>query len=132
MNRDVIYMKIIKDRASNFYSKRNRLVGNAFTVIDGNKEYYYEFNIRGDEATINASELTYIEAAVNEFRKYNKYVYKFRTSDSSFYLEFDKIFTFKLPIKCIQPSEFFIDNSRLEIIENNLDDDNIYTCCYYK
>ena len=120
-------MKIIKDRENSFYSERNRLVGNAFTIIDdNNKEHYYEFNLRGDEAIIKFSDLDYIEVAVKAFRKYNKYIYKFSTNDKSFYEELDRVFTFKLPIKCIQPSEFFIDKERLEVIENNLDDDNIY------
>ena len=117
-------MKIFKDRNNPFYNVKAKILGNAITVLD-DKEYYYEFKIINDEAIIKYSDLKYIEDATRFFNANNKYIYKYSTLDNSFNQEFDKVFTFKLPISSIQPSEFFIDEDRLLEIEDNLDEDRI-------
>lgn len=119
-------MKIIRDKTSQIYKERNRLLGNCITIIDDNNEYHYEFCIKGNEALIITDDIKYIEDAVNEFRSSNLYISKFYTEDRNFYQQFDEVFTFKLPIKVIQPSQFFIDKELLEIIENNMHPDMIY------
>nr|MCR5349938.1 hypothetical protein [Acholeplasmatales bacterium] len=63
---------------------------------------------------------------INEFRKYDKYVNVFYNDDNSFYKAYDEVFTFKLPIKIIQPSKFFINKDRLECIEKYLENEEIY------
>ena len=117
-------MKIIRDRENNNYSLKNKILGNCFTVID-DKEYYYEFCIKNNEALIKTNDLKYIENAIDEFRFYNLNITKFYTNDNSFYKEFDYVYTFKLPIKILQPSQFFIDKDKLKIIEENINFDSI-------
>lgn len=119
-------MKIFRDKTNEKYSKKNRDLGNCITIIDNNCNYYYEFVIKNNEGKIITNDTKYINEAIEEFRYYNKYISIFRSEDGSFYKAFDPIFTFKLPIYCIQPSQFFIDQDKLEIIENYMDDDKIY------
>lgn len=118
-------MKIIRDRDNAFYSKKNRDLGNCFTIIH-DKEYYYEFIINNIEAKIKCNDTKFINDAINEFRYYNLYITTFYTENREFYKAFDPVFSFKLPINCIQPSQFFIDNDKLDIIENYMDEDKIY------
>ena len=122
----VIKVKIIRDFESEFYTKKNRLLGNCFTIIDNDNKYYYEFCINNTTAIIKADNLECITDAVSEFRKYNSYINIFKTLDNSYYEEFDPVFTFKLPVNVIQPSKFFIDKDKVDIIENYMESDNIY------
>lgn len=119
-------MEIIRDRESSFYSDKAKALGNAFTILDNNQKYYYEFEVNDTKALIKYNDLKYIEDAINEFRIYQKHVTKFSDLGNNFYKAFDDIFSFKLPIKCIQPSSFFIDLSKIEMFEEYLDPENVY------
>ena len=119
-------MEIIRDRESSFYSDKAKALGNAFTILDNNQKYYYEFEVNDTKALIKYNDLKYIEDAINEFRIYQKHVTKFSDLENNFYKAFDDIFSFKLPIKCIQPSSFFIDLSKIEMFEEYLDPENVY------
>ncbi len=119
-------MEIIRDRESSFYSDKAKALGNAFTVLDNDKKYYYEFEVNGQKALIKYNDLKFIEDAINEFRIYQKHVTKFTDLNNNFYKAFDDIFTFKLPIKCIQPSSFFVDLSKIELFEEYVDPKNVY------
>lgn len=118
-------MKIIIDKTNEKYNKINRLLCNCYTVIDGNNEYYYEFKIKNNEALIIFDNFEYIEDVINEFRKSHSYISKFYNKDNSFYKAYDDKFTYMLPIKCIQPSKFFIDDNQLKLIEENINPDSI-------
>ena len=65
-------MIIKRDYNDTIYSKKNRLLGNCFTIIENNEKFYYEFQINKNEAKIVSSNLVFIEHAIKEFRKYNK------------------------------------------------------------
>ncbi len=119
-------MKIFLDYNTNFYSEKNRVLGNCITVIDNNKYFYYEFIPKNNEALIKCNSLEYIIEAVNEYRKYKKYINTFYTEDKSYYEEFEYIHSFKLPISCIQPSKFFIDRKYLDIYEKYKEYDDIH------
>ncbi|MBR6071867.1 MAG: hypothetical protein IKP77_03420 [Acholeplasmatales bacterium] len=116
---------IIRDRLSNVYSLKNRLLGNCFTIKD-KIDFHYEFDIRGMEALIKCDYLPLINEAIDEFRKYNKYVNVFYNEDRSFYKAYDEIHTFKLPINIIQPSKIFIANSSFDSISKYLEDKEVY------
>ena len=118
-------MIIKRDYNDTIYSKKNRLLGNCFTIIENNEKFYYEFQINKNEAKIVSSNLVFIEHAIKEFRKYNKNINVFYNESRSYYRAFDKEYTFKLPIKCIQPSKFFINEEKLNIIEEYIDEDDI-------
>ena len=50
-------MEIIRDRESSFYEQKSKDLGNAFTIIDNNIKYYYEFFPNNLEATIKTNDL---------------------------------------------------------------------------
>ncbi len=122
----MINLKIFRDYDDIFYSIKNKSLGNAISIIDNNEKYHYEFDIRGYEALITTDYLPLIETAINEFRKYNKYVNIYFNKDRSFYEAFDEIHIFKLPIKIIQPSKFFINEKSLNSISSYLEDKEVY------
>ena len=119
-------MEIIRDRESSFYEQKSKDLGNAFTIIDNNIKYYYEFYPNKQEATIKTNDLKYVLEAIDEYRIYNKHITKFKDLNNEFYKQFDDVFTFKLPIKCIQPSSFFVDLKKIELFEEYIDFDNVY------
>ncbi len=119
-------MEIIRDRESEFYSLKARALGNAFTIIENDIKYYYEFEVNGMKALVKYNDIKYIEDAINEFRIYQKHVTKYSDLNNNFYKDFDDIFTFKFPIKCIQPSSFFIDLEKIELFEKYVDPENVY------
>ncbi len=86
----------------------------------------YEFIINNQEAIVSFNDNKYILDAVEILRKEKSYIYKFHSKDNSFYQEFDYVYTFKLPIKIIQPSKFFIDKDLLEKIDDKIDKNNVY------
>lgn len=119
-------MEIIRDRNDAFYSLKAKSLGNAFTVIENNKKYHYEFMVNGMEAVIKSDDLKYALDAIGEFRIYNKQVTKFKDEFNNFYKAFDDIFSFKLPINVIQPSSFFVDLKKIELYDEYLDLENVY------
>ena len=118
-------MKIFIDRKDIIYSEKNRLLGNCITIINNNERYYYEFDINKNEAKIITNNLYYVEKAINNFREYNLNIDTFYNESRSFYRAFEKTPTFKLPIDCIQPSNLFIIDTKINNIEKYIPIDNI-------
>lgn len=119
-------MKIYRDYESSYYMKDNLELGNCITVIDKDTKFYYEFEVQEDKALVKYNSILHIKDAINEFRKTNMQVSIFYNQDRSFYMAFDKVQTFKLPISILQPSKFFIDKNKLEAIEKHLANERIY------
>ena len=85
----------------------------------------YEFIINRQDVIVNTNDYKYIEEASKIIKKNYPYVNKIYSKDNSYFEEFDYVYTFKLPIKIIQPSKFFIDKDVLDKIDDNFDEDNI-------
>lgn len=119
-------MKIIRDRENKVYTPKNRLLGNCFTVLTDNAAFYYEFVPNSAEALILCDSLEYVEEVIQEFRFYNFHITVFYNQDHTLYRSFDPVFTFKLPIKIIQPSQFFIDEEKLKVIEEYIQPEEIF------
>ena len=119
-------MKIIKTYDNQYFKEKSRVLGNCFIVKDKENIYHYEFIINNTTATIISDNDIYINEVIDKFRFYNKYITKFKTKDNSFYKSFDDIFTFKLPISVIAPSQFFINEDKLNNLDNYMDVDEIY------
>ena len=118
-------MKIYYDYENTFFNEENRGLGNCITINDSTKEYYYEFCINTNEALIKCNNDIYINEAIEFYRKYNKFINIFYNEDRTFYKQYDSIFSFKLPIKVIQPSKFFLNGAKLDYFDNNFNLDNI-------
>jgi len=119
-------MEIYRDFINEFYSLKNKIIGNCITVND-NSLYFYEFDMRLNKAYIKYSNDKYINEAISEFLNYNPYVYEFYDYETKKLLRKNEmVYTFKLPISCIQPSKFFLKKSKVDFIMNNINPDNIY------
>lgn len=120
---------IIMDTKNDFYDKKLKLLGNCYTIIENNISYFYEFSLKNNIATVRSNNFKYVLEAINEFRKTNSYITIFKDKYGDFYQEFDKKFTFKLPINIIQLSNQFIKKDRLEELKNiNLDEIFLPVC----
>ena len=119
-------MQILKEYSKTTLNSTNRLLGNCYKVITDNNIYYYEFTKQNDMAYVNYDNPDYIEAIIEEYRKSNEYVNIIKSKDDSFYAEFDEVFTFKLPIECIQPSQLVINQDRIDKLETIIDPENIH------
>lgn len=119
-------MKIIRDYESEIYSLENRILGQCFTVIENKEKYYFEFEIKGFEATIKYDRITLVDKVIDEFRKYFGYISIIYNKDRTYYRAFDETHTFRLPINILQPSKFFINKDHLEKIESIIEYKEIY------
>ncbi len=119
-------MKTYIDKKNELYTKKKRVLGNCDTIVEKDIEYHFEFEIMKNEAIITCDSLTFIEEAIIEFRKNKFYITTFYTKDRTFYKSFDPVFTFKLPIKVIQPCHFFIDKNHLKELEKHIKAEEIY------
>lgn len=90
-------------------------------IINDNE---YEFIIKNNEAIINYKNINYLEEIVNEFHLLHPNIYYYHTNDYNFEMRFDEVFSFKLPIKIIQPTILFLNDNYLKNI-NNINYDNI-------
>jgi len=94
----------------------------AFLVDDHLK---CSFRIIGDHAAI----ITYdngidLDALIDEFRFYTEHITKFHLRDMTLIKDFDKIKTFKLNIKDIQPSQFVVDEDKVNAIATFIGHEN--------
>lgn len=87
----------------------------------------YKFLINSYIATYqsNTNKLDYLEKAANLLRENYQFIYKIKSINDEIYQEFDKPHVFKLPIKVIQPSKFFLDKSVIESIDKDFNEDEI-------
>lgn len=122
----VIGMKIIQDFEDSYYPKKSRILGNCYTVLLGEHAYHYEFILKDKEATIKTDSLECIEDVIEVFRRENRYISLFRTTDSTFYKSYDETMTFKLPVSILQVSEFFLNSTHLDLLKSALDYDQLY------
>lgn len=118
-------MKIYIDRKNSIYSEKNRVLGNCITIENNNEKYFYEFDINKNEATIICNNIIHVEKAITKFREYNLNIDTFYNESRSFYRAFEKTHIFKLPIDCIQPSNLFIIDTKINNIEKYISIEDI-------
>ena len=120
-------MQIIREYENINLNKESKLLGYCYKVITNNsEEFFYEIVKKDNVAYIKYDNADYLEAIVEEFRKGYEYVNIFRSYDDSFYAEYDKVHTFKLPIDIIQVSEMIINEDRITELEGIIDPNNIH------
>ena len=120
-------MKIIKEYENIKLNNESKLLGYCYKVNIGNSaEYYYEIVKKGNVAYIKYDNPDYLEMVIEEFRTAYEYVNIFKSYDDSFYAEYEKVHTFKLPIDIIQPSEMLINEDRINKLESIIDPNNIH------
>ncbi len=123
-------MKIFVDYENEFYEEKYKKLGYCITIIDNSNYYFYEFDINNDLAYVRSNDYKYIEEAIELFRKNRLYINQIKSIDGNFYANYDKIHKFKLPIKILQPSKFFLDEQKIDDFDKylNIDDVCIPVC----
>ena len=120
-------MEIYIDNKSDFYDNDLKNSNLCITVKDNDNFYYYEYHIDDRSAKVRFNDNKYIEEATSFFHDINKYITSIRSFDESYYEKFNEVFTYKLPIKVILPTEFILSKERYENIDKTLKDlDNVY------
>ena len=120
-------MEIYIDNKSDFYDNDLKNSNLCTTVKDNDNFYYYEYHIDDRSAKVRFNDNKYIEEATSFFHDINKYITSVRSFDESYYEKFNEVFTYKLPIKVILPTEFILSKERYENIDKTLKDlDNVY------
>lgn len=120
-------MEIIKVYNNGFLNNNSKLLGYCYKVITNNhEEYYYEIEKKDNMGYVKFDNPEYLEIVIEEFRKAYQYVNIFKSYDDSFYAEYDKVHSFKLPIDIIQVSEMIINEERVIQLENIIEPENIH------
>ena len=107
-------MKIIKTTTDNYFKEKSRLLENCYLAIEESTVYHYEFLPVKNKAEIICDSSKYLEQVVEKYHKEHPYIYEYYIKDKTFFMTFDKIHTFKLPISILQVSSVFLDATLLE------------------
>ena len=101
--------------------------GHFYVLIEINN-IEYEFLVDGLIATYQskAKNLEYLADAANILKENYSYIYKLNSINNEIYQEFEKPTIFKLPIKIIQPSKFFLDKSIIKAIDEKIDENDVF------
>lgn len=120
-------MQITREYLYEKLDNTSKLLGYCYKVIGVDlKEYYYEIIKKDNVGYIKYVNPEYLELVIEEFRLAYEYVNIFKSYDDSFYAEYDKVYSFKLPIDIIQVSEMLIQESRVNRLESIIDPENIH------
>ena len=111
---------MIKTMTDSYFNEKARILGNCYLVIEGIHTYHYEFQVKGNEALVLCDEESYLEDVVTEYHKHNLHIYKYFTQENSFFMTFDQMYTFKLPISILQVTNIFLDQSHLDTLRKYL------------
>lgn len=119
-------MKIIQALEDAYYKEQSRLLGNCYNVIENDITYHYEFLITDLKAEIRCDSSLYLEEVVEEYHFKHPYIYEYFTKDHNFFMTYDKIHIFKLPISILQVSSVFLDQKRLDDLKEYIDLDSLF------
>ena len=119
-------MKIVQALEDPYYNEQSRILRNCYNVIENDITYHYEFLISDFKAEIKCDSSLYLEEVVEEYHLKHPYIYEYYTKDHNFFMSYDKIYTFKLPISIMQVSSVFLDQKRLDELKEHIDLDNLF------
>ena len=97
----------INSYEDNRFSEKALRQHGAFVV---NGIFFYEVLITGtSEAVITGENRKYYEAVIEYFRFFAEHITTFRDVQGNMVKEFPKVELFEIPLKNIQPSQFYVD-----------------------
>ena len=100
----------INSYEDNRFSEKALRQHGAFVV---NGIFFYEVLITGtSEAVITGENRKYYEAVIEYFRFFAEHITTFRDVQGNMVKEFPKVELFEIPLKNIQPSQFYVDKSK--------------------
>ncbi|MDE7264274.1 MAG: hypothetical protein K2N64_06405 [Anaeroplasmataceae bacterium] len=109
-------MEIVRIENDPFLNEKSIALGNCYKVNVKNQSYFYEFIIKGNYATIECSCPLFLEEVVKQHQLEHKWVTEYRSETYGFYMSFEEIHTFKLPISILQVSNVFLNQKKLDQI----------------
>lgn len=118
-------MKIIKTETDTYFDEKSRVLGNCYQVMDSGNIYHFEFIVEGNEAKIISDTSNYLEEVATEYHRVHLNIIRYYTENHTFYMSFDSVHTFKLPISILQVSEFFLNQTKLDNLKNDLNLDSL-------
>ncbi|MDE6240905.1 MAG: hypothetical protein K2M08_00615 [Anaeroplasmataceae bacterium] len=119
-------MEILMTTTDIYFNEKSRLLGNCYLVIEDGIIYHYEFLVTKNKAEIICDSSTFLEYAVEHYHKEHPYINEYYIKDKTFFMTFDKIHTFKLPISILQVSSIFLDATLLEKLKNYEDIEDVF------
>ena len=100
----------INSYEDNRFSEKALRQHGAFVV---NGVFFYEVLITGtSEAVITGENRKYYEAVIKYFRFFAEHITTFRDAQGNMVKEYPKVELFEIPLKNIQPSQFYVDKSK--------------------
>jgi len=108
-------MKIIRADFNNteLFSKE-KIINGACCFYTENKSNYYYFEIKGQEATLYFEDEKYIKEVIDEFLFYSNFICCIKSSKGNILMKRKKIKLELCEVLEIQPSQFYIDKTKLE------------------
>lgn len=119
-------MQIIKATNDPYFKEKSLVLGNCYWVIEENDVFHYEFLVKKQEAQIISDTQDHLEEVVKAYHLTHPFIYTYYSKDHSFFMTFDEIKTFKLPISILQVSQIFLDEERLEALKPYHEDLDLY------
>ena len=84
-------------------------------LINGSDPYEVEIISKSD-AVVRGENPEFFNNVIEEFRFYAEHITKFWDGANNLIKTYDEITIFQIPIKKIQPSQFFVDISKKEVV----------------
>lgn len=109
-------MEIVKSKMDPFFNEKSNILGNCYRVNTKDQSYPFEFILEEKSATIQCSSSDFLEEVAKEHHKEHKWITEYRNETYGFYMSFEDIHTFKLPISILQVSKCFLNQNQLEQI----------------
>lgn len=83
-----------------------------------NGKYPYQVKIISKDSAIIEGDMKYIKEVIDGFRFFSEHISKFYARDGRLIESFEEVSIFKLAIDKIQPSQFYVDEEKLEAIKS--------------
>ena len=83
-----------------------------------NGKYPYQFKIIYKDSALVDGDRKYIKEVIDEFRFFSEHISKFYASDGRLIGSFEPVSIFKLAIDKIQPSQFYVDEEKINAIKS--------------
>lgn len=83
-----------------------------------NGKYPYQVKIISKDSALIEGERKYIKEVIDEFRFFSEHISKFYARDGRLIESFEPVSIFELAIDQIQPSQFYVDEEKLNAIKS--------------
>lgn len=86
-------------------------------LVNGTQPYEVEIVSKTD-AIIRGACVDFYEKIIEEFRFFSEHITRFLDKEGNLVKEFPKVEVFRVPIEKIQPSQFYVDATKMEAVSS--------------